>query len=48
MHTHFTLMNAVFRENRRVGSLDLDQLRDFVITPDPEGLNITHISPWLS
>ena len=30
LHTHFTVMNAVFCENGRVGSLDLDRLDGFI------------------
>ena len=30
LHTHFTVTNAVFCENGRVGSLDLDRLEGFV------------------
>jgi hypothetical protein len=30
LHTHFTITNAVFCENGRVGSLDLDRLEGFV------------------
>ena len=30
LHTHFTVMNAVFCENGRVGSMDLDRLEGFI------------------
>lgn len=30
LHTHFTVMNAVFCENGRVGSMDLDRLNGFI------------------
>jgi hypothetical protein len=34
LHTHFTVMNAVFCDNGRVGSLDLNRLEGFLMEAD--------------